>query len=407
MNKTKPINFNDIITPYSVQEFISKFWSKEFTIFHGDKDRFKALLPWDILNKILEEHRLEDPRLRLAQNGKTIPASEYTSYSMSRRGTSVPRLIPKAFTEKLKSGATLVIDAIEELYEPIRSLSLSFESIFNETAQVNAYIGWGNTTGFDVHWDDHEVFILQVFGKKQWYIYGQTREHPLYKDIHVDNTEAPKVPLWEGILNPGETLYIPRGCWHNAIPCNEPSVHLTFGITNRTGLDFHNWLNEILVRDSFFRKDIPFMADQEAIKKYFEEFKVKLSETLEDYSLIHKYRNFYNGNARVRPFFSLPFSVNKSFPLTENMIFRLSIGRTTNIDEDNENMVLSFTANGKSWKFSILTFKFFKELFKHKALSYSDALKSLNQVPKDQADLFFKELFETGIIYIDHESDLL
>jgi len=58
------------------------------------------------------------------------------------------------------------------------------------------------------HWDDHDVFILQVSGEKRWRVYGVTRPYPLYRDVDA-NTECPKEIVWEGILQP-ETFFICR-----------------------------------------------------------------------------------------------------------------------------------------------------------------------------------------------------
>jgi ribosomal protein L16 Arg81 hydroxylase len=157
----------------------------------------------------------------------------------NRRNTSraIPRLKSAELTRELREGATLVLDNVDELYRPIRRVAESLERIFRVRIQVNSYSGWRSSHGFDVHWDDHDVFVLQVAGSKHWKIYGATRRYPLARDVELADN-APTEILWEQTLRNGDLLYIPRGWWHVATPLDEPTLHLTVGVGNPTGLIF-------------------------------------------------------------------------------------------------------------------------------------------------------------------------
>ena len=119
---------------------------------------------------------------------------------------------------------------------PITHLAESLERVFRVRIQVNAYAGWRTSHGFDLHWDDHDVFILQIAGRKKWKVYGMTRKYPLARDVEPA-TDKPDTPLWEGMLEDGDLLYIPRGWWHVATPLDEPTLHLTVGVNNPNGAD--------------------------------------------------------------------------------------------------------------------------------------------------------------------------
>lgn len=399
MKKVKSLQLEDVIFPISKEKFIKNFWGNTFLFqsSNGNKKRFSHLLPWGELNRLLAEHRLDDPRLRLSKDGRTISSHEYTNYFPTRRGNSIPRLIPDKLNKELINGATLIIDAVDELFEPIKRLSQNLEFIFNETIQVNAYLGWGNTTGFDTHWDDHDVFILQVFGKKKWYIYGETRKYPLYRDVEIDKIK-PQKPIWKKTINAGDIIYLPRGWWHNAIPCNEPSLHLTFGVTNRTGIDFYNWISEILLKDEFFRKDIPLLKSKAEQVTYLNQFSEKLNTIVKQISL-DEFLNNHNSNSVVRQRFTLPFSVHKASKLSKNSTIVLTISRQIHIKTSGNS--LSFVANGNEWIFSLLTKPFFDLLFKKRECLIEEAIKTCPEIDNITFDLFIKELFGTGLIYID------
>ncbi|MGH3831563.1 MAG: JmjC domain-containing protein [Pseudonocardiaceae bacterium] len=36
-----------------------------------------------------------------------------------------------------------------------------------------------NTAGFDLHWDDHDVIVVQLAGSKMWEVRGTSRPAPL------------------------------------------------------------------------------------------------------------------------------------------------------------------------------------------------------------------------------------
>src|SRR5215210_1419868 len=205
-----------LLKPCLPRDFILSAWGKTYKHIRGWQGKFAHLLPWDRLNETLERHRLDFPRLRLALDGKSLPASSYLRYAQSaRQRTPILRLLPNELTKQLRRGATLVLDAADELFEPLRELAEGLEYFFHEHIQINAYAGWQTTRGFDLHFDDHDVFILQVAGRKRWSVYGMTKPYPLAQDRAA--SEKPEGgPIWEEMLQDGDLLYIPRGRGHVA-----------------------------------------------------------------------------------------------------------------------------------------------------------------------------------------------
>ena len=162
-----------------------------------------------------------------AREGQPVSVETYLSDQQNKRknGKPIPRLNTTALTRELRNGATIVLDAVDELHRPIRRLAESLERVFRVKVQVNAYAGWRTSHGFDLHWDDHDVFVLQVAGRKQWKVYGMTRKYPMARDVEPA-VDPPSEVLWEGLLRSGDLLYIPRGWWHVATPLDEPTLHL-------------------------------------------------------------------------------------------------------------------------------------------------------------------------------------
>ncbi|MDT5157411.1 MAG: hypothetical protein QOH51_1768 [Acidobacteriota bacterium] len=296
----------EILEPCAPEEFLDSFWGVNVLHVGGRAGRFARMMPWGRLSKILRRHRLDFPRLRLVRDGKPLPVASYLRHTTgARQKISIPRLKSVELTRYLREGATLVLDAVDELCEPVEELARNLELFFREHVQVNLYAGWQTSRGFDLHWDDHDVFILQVAGRKKWSVYGQTRPFPLVNDVLKAEKPA-HAPLWEGTLEDGDLLYIPRGWWHVAEPLAEPTLHLTVGVHNRTGLDLLRWLTERVRACETLRRDLPRFASQAERAAHVARLREEFLAAWDD-SLLEKFYEDLDAKAESRTRFELPW----------------------------------------------------------------------------------------------------
>src|SRR5947209_8850509 len=142
-------SIDSILQPLGLARFLAEYWGKRYCHVTGERGRFAHLLEWREVNRILAEHRLDHPRLRVAINGDAAQssASRYIRRSVSRRGIPITRVDPAGLAAAIREGGTLVFDAVDELTGPVRSLAEAFERVFSEHIQVNAYAAWGATRG--------------------------------------------------------------------------------------------------------------------------------------------------------------------------------------------------------------------------------------------------------------------
>ncbi len=343
-----------LLEPCLTEEFLNSSWGQTHRHVRGWPGKFSHLLPWERLNEILRRHRLEPPRLRLTRDGKSIASSTYLRHILSGRGRlSIPRLLPVELTAELRLGATLVLDAVDELYQPLEELAEGLERSLHEHIQINAYAGWRTSRGFDLHWDDHDVFILQVAGRKRWSIYGMTRPFPLMRDVEIA-CKPEGAPLWEGTLEDGDLLYIPRGWWHVALPLDEPTLHLTVGIHNRTGLDLLGWLKERLREREDFRRDLPRFATRAEQASHMESLRDQLlAEWGAD--LLDRFYEDSDATASARPQLSLPWSATPEILPLGDALLRLTAPRGLDLRMDAQhdaNEAIEFSCHGKRWRFA-------------------------------------------------------
>ena len=244
------LDFDQIMAPLGAQVFLRDYWLRQFVHIRGKAGRFTALLTWDELNGMLQQHRLMPPRLKLYKDGQPLDPSQYLTPAMF----GVPRVDAGRLVLSLAQGASLILDDVQEMAPHVQSLMGAFQDALKTDAFANLYAGWYNNNAFNRHWDPQEAIVLQLSGRKRWRVYQPTRLSPLQNDDAPPPT-AP--PAWEGTLNDGDVLYIPRGWWHEAVPLGEPSLHITVSLTPPTALDYLGWVMARLRNHAELRAGLP------------------------------------------------------------------------------------------------------------------------------------------------------
>jgi hypothetical protein len=343
-------HLSKLLEPCAPEEFLASSWGRGFRHVRGRAGKFAELMPWPRLNDILARHRIEPPRLRLVRDGKSVPVADFIRHAAggAKRKVTIPRLRAAELTDQLRAGATLILDAVDELHEPLTDLASALELAFRERVQINLYAGWRTSHGFDLHWDEHDVFVLQVAGRKRWRVYGETRPSPIANDAEP----APRPtndPLWEDTLEDGDLLYIPRGWWHVAFPLDEPTLHLTAGVHKRNGLDLMRWLTDQLRAGEAFRADLPRGASAQERSAHAGRLRRELVARFDDQTLADFLRE-QDENAEPRPRLSLPASATPVLsPPPPEAVVRLTAPRPVRFDVRGDE--LSFGCNSKRWRF--------------------------------------------------------
>jgi len=175
------------------------------------------------------------PAFRLVREGAPLPAADYTEEIAWRPGRFDGLARVDRVAEEYAAGATIVLQALHLHWHPAALYCRGLEQQLGFPVQANAYATPGSAQGFAVHHDTHDVFVLQVAGRKRWRIYAPVLELPLGPQRW--SGADPGEPVDELTLEPGDTLYLPRGWPHEAVAQEEDSLHLTIGLHPPTRLD--------------------------------------------------------------------------------------------------------------------------------------------------------------------------
>ncbi|XP_041022781.1 uncharacterized protein LOC121263777 [Juglans microcarpa x Juglans regia] len=145
--------------------------------------------------------------------------------------------------EAYQEGYTVALRGMEFRFESIAAIANGVASIFGQpSVGVNMYLTPPNSQGLARHFDDHCVFVCQLFGTKKWTVFSQPnallpRLYDPLDSLPGAEAEVSVAECREILLKEGDILYIPRGFPHEACTdsgCSNGSagfsLHLTLGI---------------------------------------------------------------------------------------------------------------------------------------------------------------------------------
>jgi len=143
---------------------------------------------------------------------------------------------------KLVKGESIRLTNAQTYSNSILLACRAFENATGLPINANVYITPAGNQAFNPHYDDHDVFILQCDGAKEWSIYGDYEQSVKLPNGRLKFEKAKHIPKSEGIsdftLETGDLLYIPRGVMHDARCSNDFSIHITFGAGAITWSDY-------------------------------------------------------------------------------------------------------------------------------------------------------------------------
>jgi hypothetical protein len=234
-----------------VDRFFSETWAKAPLLQRRrDTHGFDDLLTLGDVDFILTTSWLRTPAFRLVKDGKPLDERSYTKWAGVGARGAYGSVDPGKVYSLFYDGATVVLQAMQRYWAPLAQFIRDLEITLTLPAQANAYITPPGSRGLAVHYDTHDVFVLQVYGTKRWQIFDPVIESPLPSQHSIQGETT--MPVLEADLAPGDMLYIPRGWRHAATAQAAASAHMTIGVLNYSWYDV---FQEVLLRA---QEEIPF-----------------------------------------------------------------------------------------------------------------------------------------------------
>jgi ribosomal protein L16 Arg81 hydroxylase len=229
----------------SKQDFIADIADQNMHLVRGAVEG--ALLKWADLNAALYYIDATPPDVRIHKNG-LVPESHYVEdYSIA--GLAGKRLSAVALQDLLSNGATVVLNHIDARLELVRHLCTEVAEYSSAETLANGYLAFSGRGSFGPHWDTHDVMAIQLIGRKRWKVYKPTFPLPLVGQTSKEHkAECPTEPVFDGILEAGDLLYLPRGWWHDAVPIGE-TFHVAIGMYTANVPSFISWICRRALRE--------------------------------------------------------------------------------------------------------------------------------------------------------------
>ncbi|MCH1868073.1 JmjC domain-containing protein [Nocardioides sp. CFH 31398] len=265
MNETDPLGR---LTGMTAEDFATQHWATAPLLRRAADlpgGGFADMLSPDAVDELVSQRGLRTPFLRMARDGSVRPPSSYT-----RSGGAGAEIADQVADDKLlaelAAGSTLVLQGLHRTWPPVVDLAGALARQLGHPVQVNAYLTPAQNTGFDPHYDVHDVFVLQFTGRKRWRIHAPVVDAPLRDQPWQDHraavaARAAEEPLIETVLEPGDVLYLPRGYLHSASALGELSGHLTIGVQPVTRAFLASRVLDLVSDDVELRRSLPMGVD--------------------------------------------------------------------------------------------------------------------------------------------------
>jgi ribosomal protein L16 Arg81 hydroxylase len=163
----------------------------------------------------------------------------------------------------VEQGGPLIVGSINKINPAVGALARTMARGLSSFVGVNAYISPPRKDALDLHYDDHDVIVLQLHGEKSWTLgsrvtrgVASSRFFQVDKDaLRANAVENDRFRTLD--VSAGDLLYLPRGLFHRATASRGVSIHLSFGIRRPTGLDFLDLVMQRLIAETGTREFAP------------------------------------------------------------------------------------------------------------------------------------------------------
>ncbi len=254
------LTLDTLFAPCGGKAFLEDILGKASIYVPGVYGKFTGVASWAVVNQLLEFGGLSFPRLRLVRGSEDVPQEAYFRAGVS----GYQRPWASGMIAELRAGATLVIESIEEIQQPVSALCETLESRLLVPIQADLYAQWQDRPAAPLRFNEHDVIILQIEGKRDWRVYRSTGRLPPGASGPNPAMKPIGEPVWNGSLQGGDLLYVPRGWWYYDEPMAEDAMCVALKFRNPTGNDVISRLIARLASSTRMNMDIPrFSGPQE------------------------------------------------------------------------------------------------------------------------------------------------
>ncbi|MGP1352648.1 MAG: cupin domain-containing protein [Parasphingopyxis sp.] len=210
--------------------FTETFEERVYLIEREEPGRYADLVSVDVLDAFIADNQLFEGQIDATRAEPQITRDAFTLANDQIDRSALLRL----YQDK----ATIIAPHLHSYHKPLGDFVRALEPVFSASVQTNIYLTPPGAKGFRTHYDNHDVFVLQVSGAKSWRIYDEPVGKPFRGEGFEPGVHEVGDPTDEFVLRAGDAVYIPRGMMHDADAHDEEaSLHITLGLVTKTWAD--------------------------------------------------------------------------------------------------------------------------------------------------------------------------
>uniref|UniRef100_A0A914X7S5 Bifunctional lysine-specific demethylase and histidyl-hydroxylase n=1 Tax=Plectus sambesii TaxID=2011161 RepID=A0A914X7S5_9BILA len=219
-----------ILQPFGVDRFFKQVWEKHALVLsRGNAKYHNSLFSTADLSELIRTADL--------QYGTNINIAKYRDgvrTTLNGQG----RVYLKDVKRLIADGCSVQLINPQAFSDRIWYLCELLQEVFGSFVGANTYLTPAGSAGFAPHWDEIDAFLLQLEGRKYWRLYAPENQDDSFPRESSGNFTpeqmANRRPIFEGWLEEGDLMHIPRGYIHvaNTDP-HHHSLHVTVSVCRR------------------------------------------------------------------------------------------------------------------------------------------------------------------------------
>jgi len=236
------LDFASLIAPMSLETFLEEHWElRPLHLQGGLREGAAHAAVAELADRMLAGRALRKCNLRAYLGGREVAFRRLSLDSRIPRPITEQVADPSKVFHYLEQGATVIAQGTQDLDYDVACLVRAFEGALPSSGLVDAnlFITARAVPGLPEHYDNEDLFVLQVEGEKTWHLSPALLALPLPEQTFDRRRElatavdAP-TPI---VMRPGDLLYVPRGYMHRVNSGDRGSIHLTIGLAVHTVRD--------------------------------------------------------------------------------------------------------------------------------------------------------------------------
>lgn len=213
-----------MLGPVSEAEFLQSYWQKKpLVLRRGNSQAYSGIFNLGDVDVLLKSSSQNASDFDFLRSREAIPREYFAGASN--------KVLINRLLGLYRDGGTIHVSNVNKYSASIDRLCKSVRDHLGANTESDLWLTSHNSFTPYLHYDGHDIFVLQVHGRKRWCLYDSMNvpfaPNRVGEELSADELGQPTEVV---VLEPGDLLYMPAGTPHSVTTCEPHSLHLGMGI---------------------------------------------------------------------------------------------------------------------------------------------------------------------------------